>query len=226
MWYATLFRELENNYNEEQSKEMAAYMQNKFMFLGIQKPHLKDIERPYFKEAGKYDLDWSFVEQCWQKEYREAQYVAVDYLNLNIKKLMVQDFFRLKELILQKSWWETVDSIDKMIGYIVEKNPELENDMLSWSQSENIWLKRVAIDFQQEYKKKTNTQLLELILRNNLDSRKFFINKAIGWSLRDYSKTNPEWVRNFLKKYEDQLSSLSKREAGKYIKTGSAEKVR
>ena len=82
--------------------------------------------------------------------------------------------------------------------------------------SENIWLKR-SNRFSAEYKEKTNTELLEQIINNNLGSNEFFINKAIGWSLREYSKTNPEWVKKFLKKYEDRLSKLSMKEASKYI---------
>jgi 3-methyladenine DNA glycosylase AlkD len=217
MWYDSLFKELENLENEEQGKKMSAYMQNKFTFLGIQKPLLKEAVKQYLKDGQKYDLDWHFVSLCWQKDYREAQYVAIDYLNQNIKKLTEDDLPKLKELIIQKSWWETVDSIDAMIGSIVQKNLELEKDMLEWSENENIWLRRVAIDFQQEYKEKTNTELLEQIIKNNLGSNEFFINKAIGWSLRDYSKINQEWVRNFLKKYEDRLSKLSIKEASKYI---------
>lgn len=89
--------------------------------------------------------------------------------------------------------------------------------MLEWSASDNIWLKRVSIDFQQEYKDKTNTELLEKIICNNLGSNEFFVNKAIGWSLRDYSKVNPEWVKGFLTKYKEQLSTLSIKEASKYL---------
>jgi 3-methyladenine DNA glycosylase AlkD len=217
MWYDNLFKELESNKNKEQSRKMSAYMQNKFTFLGISKPLLRNIEKPYFKEVKKQDLDWNFVVLCWEKNYREAQYAAIDYLNQNMKKLAINDLPRLKELIIQKSWWETVDSIDAMIGSIVQKNNELEKDMLEWSKSENMWLNRVAIDFQQKYKEKTNTELLEQIINNNLRSNEFFINKAIGWSLREYSKINPEWVKKFLKKYEDTLDKLSIKEASKYI---------
>lgn len=89
--------------------------------------------------------------------------------------------------------------------------------MLEWSVSDNIWLKRVSIDFQHKYKDKTNTELLEKIIYNNLGSNEFFVNKAIGWSLRDYSKVNPEWVKGFLDKYKEQLSALSIKEASKYL---------
>ena len=74
--------------------------------------------------------------------------------------------------------------------------------MLEWSLDEDFWLRRIAIDHQLGRKEKTNTALLEKILVNNLGSREFFINKAIGWSLRDYSKTDPEWVRDFIRTYE------------------------
>ena len=104
---------------------------------------------------------------------------------------MSKDIDNLKYLITEKSWWETVDTIDAFFGLIVGKDQSLKETMLNWSSSENIWLRRVAIDFQQQYKEKTDTEIFARIIENNLDSKEFFINKAIGWSLRDYGKTNP-----------------------------------
>lgn len=89
--------------------------------------------------------------------------------------------------------------------------------MIEWSQSDNIWLRRVAIDHQLAGKDKTDTILLEKIIVNNFGSNEFFINKAIGWSLREYSKTDAEWVKNFIRKYEFNLSKLSIKEASKYL---------
>ncbi len=97
------------------------------------------------------------------------------------------------------------------------KYPHLKEEMRQWSTSENIWLRRASIDFQQKYKEKTDTALLEEIICNNFGTNEFWINKAIGWSLRDYSKVNPEWVRNFLERHQDSLSALSIKEAGKYL---------
>lgn len=217
MWYENLFLKMEQSADRLQAEKMSAYMKNKFEFLGIQKPKLKEIIKPYLKERKQYDFDWEFVALCWGKDYREAQYVAIDYLAMNSKKFTEDDLPRLKQLIISKSWWETVDSLDALVGQIVQKNKSLEKKMLEWSASDNIWIRRVAIDFQQGFKEKTNTELLEAIICNNLGSNEFFINKAIGWSLRDYSKVNPDWVRGFLTRYSDQLSALSKKEAGKYI---------
>lgn len=217
MWYDNLFQQLEQFRDNNQAEKMSAYMQNKFKFLGIPKPKLKEIIKPYLKESQKYDFDWEFVNICWMNDYREVQYIAINYLSMNSKKFTDNDLPKLKNLIVNKSWWETVDSIDAMIGSIVLKNKYLENTMVEWSASDNVWLKRVAIDFQQEYKEKTNTELLEKIICNNLGSDEFFINKAIGWSLRDYSKINPAWVKDFLAKYKDKLATLSIKEASKYL---------
>ena len=217
MWYKDLFTELEKQNNVEQSEKMSAYMQNKFPFLGVPKPKLKELVKPYLKEIKKQEIDWEFINFCWSKDYREAQYVALDYLSDKAKKLTDKDLSNLKKLIITKSWWETVDNIDALIGIIVLRYPKLESIMLDWSTSDNIWLKRVSINFQQEYKEKTNTELLEKIICNNFGSEEFFINKAIGWSLRDYSKVDPAWVKDFIEKYKDNLSKLSIKEASKCI---------
>ena len=82
---------------------------------------------------------------------------------------------------------------------------------------EDFWVRRIAIDHQLCRKERTNTELLEKILVNNFGSSEFFINKAIGWSLRDYSKTNQDWVRNFVETHKDKMDKLSIREASKYL---------
>ena len=105
-----------------------------------------------------------------------------------------------------------------MIGNIGLRDARVDALMLEWSADEDFWVRRIAIDHQLLRKEKTNTMLLERIIVNNLGSDEFFINKAIGWSLRDYSKTDPEWVRAFLEKYGKEMDKLSIREAGKYIR--------
>lgn len=213
MWYSGIFEEMEKNKDEVQGKKMAAYMKNQFLFLGIPKPKLMSCIKPYLKESKKFDFDWEFVDLCWKKDYREAQYVAVEYILLHQKSFIKSDLEKIKALIQAKSWWETVDSLDAVVGTLVQKNPELKDIMLSWSRSENIWIRRCSIDFQQKYKENTDFGLLEQIIVNNLGSKEFFINKAIGWSLREYSKVNTDWVRDFLHRYSNEMAPLSVKEA-------------
>jgi len=142
---------------------------------------------------------------------------VLDYLRAMQKYQKFDDIPRLQRYIKTKQWWDTIDGLDRIVGNIGLADERVNDLMLSWSTADDIWLRRIAIDHQIGRKEKTNTILLERILLNNLGSSEFFINKAIGWSLREYSKTNPEWVRTFIGKNRDRMSSLSIREASKYL---------
>lgn len=213
-----LFSLLEQNKDEERAVQMSAYMRDQFSFLGISSPKRRELSRQFLKEARKKKkVDWDFINECWEKDEREFQYLAIDYLKRMEKFLTADDVPKIKQLALKKSWWDTIDALDKIIGNIALSYPEVTETLLRWSVDENIWIRRIAINHQRGRKEKTDADLLEKIIVNNLGQTEFFINKAIGWSLRDYSKINPDWVREFIKKYEDQLAPLSIREASKYI---------
>ena len=208
---------LEANGDMVQAEKMAAYMQNRFEFAGIPKPKLKELIKPFLKETAKEPLDWDLVSMLWDCKYREAQYTALEYMQKHRKQIVPADIDRLKKCVVEKSWWETVDTLDAFIGEIVRQDNDLVYSMIDWAVSDNIWLRRIAIDFQQEYKESTNTDILEKIIVLNLGTNEFFINKAIGWSLRDYSKVNPKWVSRFIQKYGNKMAPLSIKEASKYL---------
>ena len=213
-----LFNLLEQNRDIERAQQMSAYMRNQFPFLGITSPKRRELSREFLKEARqKLVIDWDFVYECWNKPEREYQYVAIDYLKRMEQFLTANDVPKIKEIALRKSWWDTIDSLDKIIGSIAFEYPEVNDVLLKWSVAENIWLRRIAINHQRGRKEKTDTELLEKIIVNNLGDSEFFINKAIGWILRDYSKVNPDWVRAFIEKYKEELAPLSIREGSKYI---------
>ena len=213
-----LITDFEENRNELLAESMSKYMQDKFRFLGVRGTTRTEIYKKYFPDARKTKtVDWDFVESCWNKEEREFQYVVVYYLKAMQKFLKREDISKLKYLIVTKSWWDTVDLLAKVIGSLVIRIEGYDKIMLEWSKDSNIWLKRVAILYQLSLKDKVDEIILDKILVNNLGDNEFFINKAIGWALRDYSKFNPEWVREFIKKNKDNMANLSIREASKYI---------
>ena len=218
MDFNKLYEEMIRHKNEEQAQKMSKYMLNKFEYIGIKTPERREIFKNFFKEyKNEEKIDWEFVNKCWENKYREFQYVAADYLKNMKDKLTIDDIPKFKRLILKKSWWDTIDNLDMTIGALALKDSNINKILLEWSLDENIWLRRIAIDHQLLRKEKTNTELLEKILKNNLGQAEFFINKAIGWALRDYSKTNPEWVKNFIEKNKENMAKLSIKEASKYL---------
>lgn len=204
--------------DQDRSKQMAAYMKDKFPFIGLPKPKRLQLQKDFIKEEKKKKvIDWELVFILWNLEEREFQYLAIDYLVALKKYLQKSDMDKVKELIINKSWWDTVDLLaGNIVGTLCAEYPELiQAYILDWCKSPNIWLVRTAILFQLKYKENTDTELLSFIIETNSASKEFFINKAIGWILREYSKTNKEWVKSFIATHT--LAPLSVREGSKYL---------
>ena len=212
-----LVKELKTVANPDDAVAMKAYMKNKFEFLGVKTPARRKLAKAFFKQQTDSVIDWDFINESWSNPYRELQYAVLDYLESRKKLLIPSDLPRLKKLAQTKSWWDTIDFLDRLVGSIIARFPETKEIILAWSRDEDIWLRRLAIDHQLLRKEETDIELLENILVNNLGQTEFFINKAIGWALRDYSKTNPDWVRDFIERYRAEMAALSIREGSKYL---------
>ena len=216
--YETIKKLFETHSNPERAIQMAKYMKNQFSFYGIAAADRKNLYKDFLKTEKKQGtLDWAFLEQCYADDHREFQYLAYEYLLAMKKQLSFEDISSIKSLIKKKSWWDTVDFLAQVVGNIALKDSRVDELMLAWSQEENIWVRRVSILYQLRFKEKTNTTQLEQIILYCVGTNEFFINKAIGWALREYSKTNPDWVRTFLENHQVQMANLSIREASKYI---------
>lgn len=216
------FTQLQNLFEQamdaEQAKKMSAYMRDQFKYYGIPAPLRKNLCKSFLQEEKKGKcVDWAFLDQCWNDVHREFQYVVMDYLSVMQKYLTFEDVPHIEKYIRTKQWWDVIDGLDRIVGNIAFVDRRINDLMLKWSTDDNFWVRRVAIDHQLLRKEKTDTLLLETILVNNFSSSEFFINKAIGWSLRDYSKTNPAWVADFISRHRQSLNPLSLREAGKYL---------
>lgn len=212
------------NANPADRKPMEAYMRNLFDFYGIRAGKRRDISKPYIKEGkSATKIDWDFLEELFRDQMREINYLGLDILKVQAHLLEPSDFVRLVGLAEIRPWWDTIDVIDTTIGSLSTNDPDFEIKILDLSKSDNFWLRRIAIGYQRKYKEKTKTDLLSKIIKNNLEipykdkDEKFFIEKAIGWALREYSKTNPVWVGDFLKENKNDLAPLSIREASKYL---------
>jgi len=207
--------------DQNQAVKMAAYMKNIAPFIGIssvpRKKVYKEWKATLQKDLG-FNERWELVFLLWEQEEREYQYVAVDWINSwNIKTLHIEDLNNLKTIIQSKSWWDTIDLLaSTFLGKLLVKFPEIKSELIeNWSETNNFWLHRSTLIFQLKYKKKTDLDLLSQQICRFKSNKEFFIQKAIGWSLREVSKWNPEWVKNEVEIQE--LRGLAKREASKYL---------
>ena len=223
LFLETLQTEFEENANPKVALQQKAYMKNQFEYYGIKTPKRREISKPFLEKRflpKKNELE-SYIKTLWQKPQREYHYFAQELAFKYRKELDKKDIELFEFMILTNSWWDTIDFITpKLVNSYFKTYPE-ERDfhIKKWINSNNIWLQRSTLLFQLKEKDKIDTDLLTFIIQSIIlktGSKEFFINKAIGWILREYSKTNPDWVIDFVEMNE--LSSLSKREALRLMK--------
>ena len=198
---------------------MKHYMRDQFEYVGIQTPLRRKISSPFLKKdklPPVSELE-SIIREFWTLEGREFLYFSQE-LAMKYIKVIPKDFISTYEFMIQtKSWWDTIDIIaKKLIGPYMIRFPE-EKEMLleKWLSSENIWLQRTCLLFQLGYKENTDANRLFQIIERLKTIDEFFIQKAIGWVLREYSKVNPDVVCDYISRTE--LSKLAFTEGMKVI---------
>jgi 3-methyladenine DNA glycosylase AlkD len=196
------------------------YMRNRFAYYGLKAPEWVAILKDIFKEHGMYDGKElrTFAKLCFQEEYHEMFYAGLQMIEKQIKKQPAGFIDFLEKAIIAGDWWDTVDWINKLVGIHFLRFPELQDKYCrKWITGDNIWLQRIAILHQLLYREKTDTKLLTEMILHRRDSTEFFVQKGSGWVLREYSKTDPSWVKNFIKGNPD-LPKLTVREGLKWLR--------
>ena len=217
---SSIQQEFQLNSNKEIAIAQKQYMKNKFEFYGIKSPLRRELQKSFLVQKylpAKEDLAF-IVKELWLKSQRELQYFTQELVKKYSKQFTKEDIELFEFMIINKSRWDSIDFIAvNLLGVYFEKYPkQIAPYVEKWLKSDNIWLQRSAVLFQLKYKQQLNTALLSRIINNLLGSKEFFINKAIGWILREYSKVNPLWVKEFVTNTE--LSNLSRREVMRLLK--------
>lgn len=210
--------------NTKDAKAMTAYLRNLHPFFGIKSPVRKEISKLFWQNQklsiplGKELKD--LVLALWEQPQRELHYFALDLLYAQLKKLDKTWITLFEQLIMSKSWWDTVDYLaPRLVSGLFLKYPELiESYSKKWIKDKNIWLQRTAIIFQLKWKDKTRESILFENILKRASSKEFFVQKASGWALRSYTRTEPQKVVDFIINNQKKLSKLTKDQGLKWLK--------
>jgi 3-methyladenine DNA glycosylase AlkD len=207
--------------NPKIAAPMSAYMKNHFPFHGITSQHRTELIKDLLsKENLPEHNDLPLIcRQLWQLPQREYTYAALTLMTKFHKKLTPTDIPWLINLVTQKSWWDSVDTLaGSVLSTLVNRLPDtLWPNFEPLISADNFWLNRTAIIVQLKMRDKTDTDFLTAAILPHMHSKEFFLRKAIGWSLRQYARHNPQWVIDFVQQHQELLSGLSKREALKRL---------
>lgn len=201
-----------------------AYMKSEMPSLGVRVPEVRRIVKAAAKQfhlTSPDDLRCSVLELWRGAEAREERYAAIDLTGLHMVKADLQMLPIYEEIIRTGAWWDLVDGVAPRIrGLLLAHRSIMAPTLLQWAQDEDMWIRRAAVTAQLGAKSETDASLLEAVITSNLADNEFFIRKAIGWALREYSKTDPGWVKQFVSNNVDALSPLSTREALRLLPSG------
>ena len=207
--------------NEKDALAMSKYMKNKFEFFGLKTDLRKSLLKEFLSEHELPDGDEfkEFILKLWSKPQREFHYSAMEIMEKPLKKADDSWMPILEKIISENSWWDSVDAVAaKLIGLYLKKYPKFaEVYPEKWINSDKMWFRRTAILYQLKYKKDTDFERLREYILKTAHEKEFFIRKAQGWTLREYAKTNPEAVREFVLENKSKLSNLTVKEAMKHL---------
>ena len=204
----------------ERAQGQMAYMRNQFEYYGLKAPEWVALSKQIFAVEGIPEGETlkTLARLCMDDEYREVNYFALEMVQ-KVQKKQPEEFIGFfEELITTRSWWDTVDWLSKLVGIHFRCFPHLTAPVTErWMASGNMWLQRVCLIFQLLYKEQTDAELMFRYILALRESKEFFIQKAAGWALRQYSKTDPEAVRAFIAGHPE-LAPLTRREGMKWLK--------
>jgi 3-methyladenine DNA glycosylase AlkD len=204
--------------NAERAAGMRAYMRNQFVYLGVATPEQRAAVAPLIRSFAPANVDElrQAVEGLWAMREREYQYVAVGLLGRYQAMLSLDDLPWLLERAQQKSWWDTVDSLVKVVGKVVQRSGAKGIRAMDRAvKHDSFWVRRIAMLHQLGWRQATDTERLFRYAELLAAEEEFFVRKAIGWALRDYAWHDWRAVELFLSGARERLSGLSYREASK-----------
>lgn len=209
-------REFKLQGDAERAPAMARYMKNQFQFLGVPAPERKRQEKGLLQQDFTKSEVLEQIATLYDRPQREYQYAAIDLAVKHLKDWTIADLQLLSQYVSQKAWWDSVDSWRTLFGGYAKQFPATKPTIFAmFAGQPNFWLRRVAITLQLQDNAQLDRRLLTQAIEADLTTDEFFIQKAIGWALRQVSKTDPDWVRHFMNGH--QLSALAQREAAKYL---------
>ncbi len=195
-----------------------AYMKSVMPFFGVKVPEVRTLTKQLAKGMRDTDELREAAETLWRDAtHREERYAALTLLSLRPLRARLDMLELYEEMIRTGAWWDFVDEVSARLGEVLIAHPvEVTQLMLMWSADDDMWIRRASIISQLKRRTGTDTELLTIAIESNSEDTEFFIRKAIGWALREYAKTDADWVRAFVAAHPE-LSGLSQREALKHL---------
>lgn len=198
------------------------YLKSPFLFYGVSRSDMKAIARevkrkwPDISQREILDL----CSQLWEQEHHECKSIAIDLLNLCPGHIDNKVLGLIDHMIDTATGWDHIDEIAiRLVGRLLIKDKNNFAYLAECGKSPNFWKRRVSIIAQLKLYKTNhfNREFFFTACAEHLHEKEFFIRKAIGWGLRELSKSDPNAVFEFICQRRADMSGLTFREGSKRL---------
>lgn len=204
----------------QRAPQMAAYMKGVAPYLGISTQPRRAATRDWvrgFDPGSSAGALLAAAAALVAEPEREFAYVAIDLVRRHERALPSTALTPLRDLALDRPWWDTVDAWSQILGRGGLRHPGWDPVIASWALDGRLWVRRIALVFQVGRRNAVDLDILFAACLANAADPDFFMRKGIGWGLRDAARTHPDAVRTFVAQHREVLSGLSIREATKHL---------
>jgi len=205
------------------AEKQRAYMKSALPYHGLPAPRLKLLLRPLLKNWAPVSREqWvATILALWDEATHREQWYAALAVARHPRARSWRDPESLelwRHLVVTGAWWDVVDEVAHLVGDVLLHHHDATAPALRrWASDDDLWIRRTAVICQVGHKDRVDTALLRHAVDANADDTSFWLRKAIGWALRDYARTDPDWVLGEVSRLEGRLSGLSRREATKHL---------
>jgi 3-methyladenine DNA glycosylase AlkD len=205
----------------EDVASMQKYMKTEMPFHGVMSRGQGEVFRLLRKDHSPSSMDEyrALVLELWELPRREEKHMAISVAE-GFRRFISPECLPLyARLVREGAWWDFVDRVAiHCVGVALRSSRRVVGGtMKGWIEDECMWMRRSAILCQVGHRQDTDEEMLFDFCLRRCGEKEFFIRKAIGWALREYSYTSPDGVARFLVENRVSLSGLSFREGAKAL---------
>lgn len=204
---------------------MAAYHKAPRVYLGVPVPGVEGLADDW-RAACDLDGRLALARGLWDSDIHEGRVAAA--------KLLTQARIRPDDAVawdLIASWvpqfdgWALADHASIAGGKRLVADPARLDQVEGWVDSPHLWTRRAALVMTLPWTRLPHPKPADTAVRmrvlgwaaNLADEREWFIQKAVGWWLRDLSRHAPDLTRAWLAQHGARLKPFARAEAARHL---------
>jgi len=221
-YLAEFGRALRAAHNPERAENEKRYLKSPYKFFGVTVPFIEKLARDFKKEhkdASRTEV-FALAGALWSSEYHQEKTLAINLLEKYSHFLDIRSMPMLERMLSESTGWDHVDGIaNHLVDAVLRKEKKAYSYLERWSKSQNFWMRRASLISQILLFRegRGDKELFFMLAEEMIEEREFFIRKAIGWTLRELSKADPQAAFAFLLKVKDRAAGLTLREGARRL---------